>query len=169
MFSLGSSFVKNPKVQLCYMRNESMSWWQLTLHVLSKEPETIREESQLNWTLLISPLWPIKVWRRLGEKQRAAIVQTCTQSLCTFCLWWHICQTHAQVNAYSAVTMRAYLPEATSHIATVWSKEPVTSLLPNVLKHKERTSAVWPWVKTKRQYYHCTSRKALFIYMNIHR
>lgn len=32
------------------------------LHVLSIDPVAISEESQLNWALLISALWPINVW-----------------------------------------------------------------------------------------------------------
>ena len=32
------------------------------LHVLSIEPVAMREQSQLNWALLISAIWPINVW-----------------------------------------------------------------------------------------------------------
>lgn len=38
---------------------------QLTMHVLSIDPVTMREQSQLNWALLISPRWPIKVCNNL--------------------------------------------------------------------------------------------------------
>lgn len=38
-------------------------------------------------------------------------------------------------------------PDATSQTASVWSKDPVTSWSPVVLKHRERTSAAWPWAR----------------------
>lgn len=50
----------------------------------------------------------------------------------------------------------ADLPEATSHTATVWSKEPVSSRSPSVLKHRERTSPVWPWVRTENDHPYLT-------------
>ena len=130
--------------------------WQFTLQVLSMEPVTMREQSQLNWTLLISPLWPVRVWTRLKNKakQRRKHSGQCTP----VCRMLRCESMHApysitddtHVNAHITITMTmSDLPEATSHIATVWSKEPVTSWFPTVLKHRERTSAVWPWRKSK--------------------
>lgn len=46
-----------------------------TLQVLSMEPVTMREQSQLNWTLLISPLWPVRVWTRLRKTENVAASQ----------------------------------------------------------------------------------------------
>lgn len=44
-----------------------------TLQVLSMEPVTMREQSQLNWTLLISPVWPVRVWTRLRKTENVAV------------------------------------------------------------------------------------------------
>lgn len=46
---------------------------QLTMHVLSIDPVTMREQSQLNWALLISPRWPIKVCNNLQKKLKIII------------------------------------------------------------------------------------------------
>lgn len=72
---------------------------------------------------------------------------TCTSHRCTnghmhrhMYKWMHIVQQQ----------WIFHLPEATSHITTVWSKEPVTSWLPTVSKHRDRISAVWPWMESSR-------------------
>lgn len=41
----------------------------LTMHVLSIDPVTIREQSQLNCALLISPRWPIKICNILQKRE----------------------------------------------------------------------------------------------------
>lgn len=61
------------------------------------EPVIMREQSQLNWTLLISPLWPIRVWTRLRKTENAAMSQLCIPVCriyrCYACTvqykWWH--------------------------------------------------------------------------------
>lgn len=53
-----------------------------TLQVLSMDPETMSEPSQLNCTLLISPPWPVSTWRHLrkpaGPSESGAGPQTAT-------------------------------------------------------------------------------------------
>lgn len=46
---------------------------QLTMQVLSIDPVTMREQSQLNWALLISPRWPIKVCNNLQKNWKIII------------------------------------------------------------------------------------------------
>ena len=96
-----------------------MNRWKklLTLQVLSMEPVTMREQSQLNWTLLISPLWPINVWTRLRENREQH--QVSCALVCRIynrhahvvrCKWWNVQTGHTQMHSDDASPSWRHVP-----------------------------------------------------------